>query len=539
MPVLNWLGKDKIVNHHNEVPYKVLNRVYSYDKENGKRDIDNKSKNMIIHGDNLLALKSLMPKYEGMVDVIYIDPPYNTAHSTNKNQKWVYSDNVDSPIISKWLNKVVGDEGEDLSRHDKWLCMMYPRLKLLYKLLKSNGVIFIDIDENECGSLMLMCQEIFGLNNVDTIIWQKQDSRIDRNTNSKIINRFKSIHETIVICYKNKKETFFNKIYRLPEWSREQKNVDNDPRGNWQSGIISYEEGHEKEDKNSEYYYTIISPSGVKWTRHWFELKNKMNQLIQENRIYFGPEPDFKNVPRLKTFENEEKEYYMDSILRGVGTSSSAKNEIEKIFGDRNVFETPKPIKLIKECIRVAGNKKAIILDSFAGSGTTAHAVLDLNNKDGGNRQFILIEMEDYADSITAERVKRVIDGYGSGKDKVEGLNGDFSYYELGDTIIENGVLNENVDVEAIKKYIYWTETKEEYYKNEKEPYYLGTRDETSYYMFYEKDKISTLDFECIKQIKTKSKKYVIYADVLGLTNKELEMFNIIFKKIPRDIKKL
>ena len=147
--------------------------------------------------------------------------------------------------------------------------------------------------------------------------------------------------------------------------------------------------------------------------------------------------------------------------------------------------------------------------------------------------------MEDYADSITAERVKRVIDGYGSGKDKVEGLNGDFSYYELGDTIIENGVLNENVDVEVIKKYIYWTETKEEYYKNEKEPYYLGTRNETSYYMFYEKDKISTLDFECIKQIKTKSKKYVIYADILGLTNKELEMFNIIFKKIPRDIKKL
>ena len=537
MPVLNWLGKDKIVNHHNEVPYKVLNRVYSFDKENGKSETDNKSKNMIIHGDNLLALKSLMPKYEGMVDVIYIDPPYNTAHSTNKNQKWVYSDNVDSPIISKWLGKVVGDEGEDLSRHDKWLCMMYPRLKLLYKLLKSNGVIFIDIDENECGSLMLMCQEIFGLNNVDSVIWQKQDPEIDQNTNSKTIHRFKSIHETIIICYKNKNSTLFNKIYRFPKWKNKYNNPDNDPRGNYKQGIISFTEGHKNEDKSSEYYYTVTAPGGKQYTRHFFVLKEEFEKLCQDNRIYW---PNNGNgVPAQKIFENEEKEFYMDSILRGVGTSSSAKNEIEKIFGDRDKFETPKPIKLVKECIRAAGCKNAIVLDSFAGSGTTAHSVLDLNNKDGGNRQFILIEMEDYADSITAERVKRVINGYGKDDDKVEGLNGDFSYYELGETIIENGILNENVKDDVIKKYIYWTETKEEYYKSEEEPYYLGTNNDTSYYMFYEKDQISSLDFECLKKIKTKSKKYVIYADILGLTNEELAKFNITFKKIPRDIKKV
>ena len=147
--------------------------------------------------------------------------------------------------------------------------------------------------------------------------------------------------------------------------------------------------------------------------------------------------------------------------------------------------------------------------------------------------------MEDYADSITAERVKRVINGYGKDDDKVEGLNGDFSYYELGETIIENGILNENVKDDVIKKYIYWTETKEEYYKSEEEPYYLGTNNDTSYYMFYEKDQISSLDFECLKKIKTKSKKYVIYADILGLTNEELAKFNITFKKIPRDIKKV
>ena len=154
MPTLEWIGKDKVVNHHQEVPFRILDKKYTFNAEN--------SDNMIIHGDNLLALKSLLPQYEGLIDCIYIDPPYNTG---KKEGQWVYSDNVDDPRIKKWLGEVVGAEGEDLSRHDKWLCMMYPRLKLLHKLLSNEGIIFISIDDNELASLKLCCDEIFGSSN--------------------------------------------------------------------------------------------------------------------------------------------------------------------------------------------------------------------------------------------------------------------------------------------------------------------------------------------------------------------------------------
>lgn len=230
---------------------------------------------MIIHGDNLLALKSLLPQYEGRVDCIYIDPPYNTG-----NEKWVYNDNVNDPKIKKWLGEVVGAEGEDLSRHDKWLCMMYPRLKLIEKLLSNTGVVFISIDEHEINHLLSICTEIFGSFNVESLVWMKTDSKADRNTNAKIINRTKSIHEYIVVCYKNKKVTQFKKMMKLPSWSHDGKNPDNDPRGPWQSGIISFEEGHKKEDKNSEYYYTITTPSGKTYTRMWYVLKEEWDTLI-------------------------------------------------------------------------------------------------------------------------------------------------------------------------------------------------------------------------------------------------------------------
>lgn len=153
MPTLDWIGKDKVMNHHLEVPYHVLDRKYSYDAQ-GQQEEDNGSENMIIHGDNLVALKSLLPKYEGRVKCIYIDPPYNTG-----NEDWIYNDNVNDPRIRKWLGDVVGKEGEDLSRHDKWLCMMYPRLRLLQRLLSEDGVIFISIDDNEQANLKLICDE--------------------------------------------------------------------------------------------------------------------------------------------------------------------------------------------------------------------------------------------------------------------------------------------------------------------------------------------------------------------------------------------
>ena len=167
MPTLHWIGKEKVVNHHQEVPYRVLEHKYGF-RDGEQSAEDTGSGNMIIHGDNLEALKSLLPKYQGKINCMYIDPPYNTG-----NEKWVYNDNVNEPHIKKWLGEVVGTEGEDLSRHDKWLCMMYPRLALLQKLLKEDGAIFISIDDNEQANLKLLCDEIFGARNyVATLIWQ-------------------------------------------------------------------------------------------------------------------------------------------------------------------------------------------------------------------------------------------------------------------------------------------------------------------------------------------------------------------------------
>ena len=168
MPTLEWIGKDKVINHHQDVAYRVLERQYSYSAE-GQTEADNGSGNMIIHGDNLVALKALLPQYEGKIKCIYIDPPYNTG-----NEKWVYNDNVNDPKIKKWLGDVVGREGEDLSRHDKWLCMMYPRLQLLKWFLTEDGAIFISIDDNELYNLKLICDEIFGSSSfIANIIWQK------------------------------------------------------------------------------------------------------------------------------------------------------------------------------------------------------------------------------------------------------------------------------------------------------------------------------------------------------------------------------
>ena len=216
MPTLEWIGKEKVINHHQDVPFRVLERKYSYD-ENGQHDEDNGSENMIIRGDNLEALKALLPKYEGRVKCIYIDPPYNTG-----NEGWVYNDNVNDPKIKKWLGEVVGKEGEDLSRHDKWLCMMYPRLKLLQKLLSEDGVIFISIDDTECAYLKMICDEIFGSNCfVSNISWQRTYST--RNDSKGIVNEVEHL-----LVYSKTPGWNPNKLPRTAEMNAKYKNPDND-----------------------------------------------------------------------------------------------------------------------------------------------------------------------------------------------------------------------------------------------------------------------------------------------------------------------
>lgn len=223
-----------------------------------------------------------------------------------------------------------------------------------------------------------------------------------------------------------------------------------------------------------------------------------------------------------------------------VGHNQEAKQEIKTIFPKEQVFDTPKPRRLIEHLLTIASKKNDIILDSFAGSGTTAHAVLNMNKADGGNRQFILVEMMDYADSITAERVKRVIQGYGTGKQAAEGTGGNFSYYELGAPLMIGENLNEAVGIDKIREYVFFTETKCRLPEaHTDEPYYLGEHANNAYYFYYERDAITTLNRDFLRTVKTKADGYVIYADLCTLSEEERERHHITFKKIPRDITKL
>lgn len=525
MPTLDWIGKNKVVNHHLEVPYHVLNRVYSYD-ENGKYDEGNASENMIIHGDNLIALKALLPKYEGRVKCIYIDPPYNTG-----NEGWIYNDNVNDPQIKKWLGQVVGKDGEDLSRHDKWLCMMYPRLRLLEKLLSNDGVIFISIDDREQSNLKSICNEIFNERNfLAQFVWQKRTSPDMRK-------RVSTAHEYVIAYCKDidTVDEAINKVSLNEEDANNYKNPDNDPRGPWASSDFT------AQGYRPNQMYEIVTPGGAKYTppegRCWKNVESEFLKQVEEGRMWFGK--DGKGIPRRKTYlsEREGKNVWTWWDNKSVGHTQEATKEIAKIFGTPTAFDYPKPVRLIQRVIQIACSSDSIILDSFAGSGTTAHAVLNLNKEDGGHRKFILVEMGDYADSITAERVKRVINGYGEGKNAVDGTGGNFSYYELGEEIVKDGNINPNVDTSEVRKLVYYLETKQPVSEiNDADKYLLGIYAGCAYYFFYEKDHKFTLNRKLLSEIHTKADSYVIYADTCTLSETELEKHNITFKKIPGDL---
>lgn len=584
MPTLDWIGKSKVVNHHLDVPYKTLERQYSFDK-GGEHKEDNGSGNMIIHGDNLEALKSLLPQYEGRIKCIYIDPPYNTG-----NENWVYNDNVNDPKIKKWLGKVVGQEGEDLSRHDKWLCMMYPRLKLLHKLMSKDGVIFISIDDNELYNLKMICDEIFGANCfVSNISWQRTYS---------MRNDAKGIPAEVehILVYSKKAEWQPQKLARTESMDSKYKNPDNDPKGAWRNIVASAPNAitHQgmvyaiQNPITGEYTYP---PQGRCWSLgqdqmlkamcqwcdyHLVDLKdyderakvcNVSSDEVRKDVLAISINEDLETakkkandiikngvLPEFFFSRNGtgalSRKAYLDSMggrpvtnlwsFEETGHTDEASRLLKNMFGGTAIFDTPKPPRLIERVLYIIGDKNAVVLDSFAGSGTTAHAVLNMNKADGGNRKFIMIEMMDYADSITAERVKRVINGYGEGKKAVEGTDGDFSFYELGEPIFNGDMLNEEIGENEIRKYVYFTETKQTLAPHKAdEPYYLGTYIDNAYYFYYEKEQITTLNNEFLNTIKTKAGAYVIYADLCTLSNNELEKYRITFKKIPRDISKL
>ena len=478
---------------------------------------------MIIHVDNLEALKALLPKYEGRIKCIYIDPPYNTG-----NEGWIYNDNVNDPKIKKWLGEVVGKEGEDLSRHDKWLCMMYPRLRLLQKLLSKDGIIFVSIDDIEVTYLRLLMDEIFGKSKfIAQLIWKSRQNKDNRNVTNV------SIDHEYVLCYGSKLRGCIRKVDQY-------KNPDNDPRGPWTSANMV---GLATADARPNLHYDLIDPkTGINYgrpTKGWRYDSKTMARLIEDNRIIWPK--DSKGRPRKKQYLADLENSYTgySSIIGEDFFTRTGSNEQMQIWGEVR-FDFPKNAGLIQELLEQATNDNDIILDSFAGSGTTAHAVLNMNKADGGNRKFVLIEMEDYADSITAERVKRVIDGYGEGKNAVEGTGGNFSYYELGEPLFKGENLNENIGIDYICEYIWYMETRQNYVSAACEnSYYLGADKGTAYYFYYELNKVCTLNYAFLSTVREKADGYVIYADKCALSEEELAAHNIVFKKIPRDISRL
>lgn len=581
MPTLEWIGKSKVVNHHQEVPFRVLERQYSFD-EMGKHTEDNGSDNMIIHGDNLEALKALLPQYEGRVKCIYIDPPYNTG-----NEKWCYNDNVNDPHIQKWLGEVVGKEGEDLTRHDKWLCMMYPRLMLLQKLLADDGAIFISIDDNELYNLKSICDEIFGASSfVSNISWQRTYST--RNDSKGIVNEVEHI-----LVYSKQPGWNPNKLPRTAEMDAIYKNPDNDSRP-WASdnpyapGAATHQgmvyaiqhpfDGRLLYPSNGR-CWTFGQEQMLEYMNAWanYELRDlhdekeraaicgisEVDVRKEVKAIMLADSLDIASKRAQSVLERGSwprfyftkggkggirRKTYLENVggklptnfwpYTEVGHTDEAAKQIKAIFGGEATFDTPKPSRLIEFVLKIASSEDALILDSFAGSGTTAHAVLNMNQADGGHRKFILVEMGDYADTTTAERVKRVINGYGKDKNAVEGTGGNFSYYELGERLLlPDGNLNESIGTDKIRDYIWYTETKKPAVSQQNgNPYFLGENNHTAYYFYYEPDQMCVLDYAFLSTIPEKAENYLIYADRCALSESDLLRFGITFKKIPRDI---
>ncbi len=585
MPTLNWIGKDKVVNHHQNVPYRILEHKYGY-TQSGEQLMPTNNGNKIIHGDNLEALKSLLPEYEGKIDVIYIDPPYNTG-----KEKWIYNDNVNHPSIQKWLGEVVGTDGEDLTRHDKWLCMMYPRVKLLHKLLKHDGIFYCSIDDYEQGNLKPMLDAIFGPNNfLNNIIWQRAYAPINTK------KRFSANHDFVIAFAKDKKKVVL-KLPRSEGADSKYQNIDNDPRGLWRTDNFTV--GPRVEDN----VYEIITPSGRKCLppsgRSWLLSEKRFEEAIEDNRIWFGQ--NGSNIPATKRFMSEVKDGITPMTVwpySEVGHTQDAKREIKQLFPKSKLpFETPKPTSLMEKILSLRNDPNAIVLDSFAGTASTAHAVLNLNKKDGGNRKFIMVELEDYADTITATRIKKVINGYdfkGKQKEtlneysvnitnlkrsdkiikqyeaykadpqyskvkieesngnivivgekvikgKTEGIGGSFDYYVLGKAMFNaDDNLNEEVGEDEIREYLYYSETKEalKRKRNNETKYLLDNFQGTGYYLYYEKEIPTTLDLNTLNIVVEKQEQYVIYADICLLDPEYMLDKNIIFRKIPRDIKR-
>ena len=547
MPTLEFKGKQHIYAHHLTVPYRPLEPDET--RSGNPTETDD---NLIIHGDNLHALKALLPRYANRIKCIYIDPPYNTG-----NEGWVYNDNVNSPLMQQWFTENAPVDNEDLERHDKWLCMMWPRLQLLKELLADDGVIFISIDDNEVHHLRMLMDEIFRQPNfVAQFFWMRTATPPSL---SKTVRR----KMEPVICYRKsvvEKPSLFggqteggdmpllnedNNIRQL-EFPKEAFSVVNLEDGIYQPknyGRIRLIRQAEVQD--GRFLSNLIMEGRFKWTQETVtrEVELETRFLIKSER--FSIRYERKHNQRTKVPSN-----LITKTECQVGTNEDANKELEEIFGS-DKFNYPKPTSLIKYLINMICDENDIILDSFAGSGTTAHAVLSLNKEDGGNRKFISIECEDYADTITAERVRRVIKGVPDARDDAlrGGLGGSFTYCTLGKPIeIESMLTGEALpSYSALAANLLYTtsgvsvgaDTLEA--KNDDGLFHSD--DQNDYYLLYKPDleylrsNAAILNLERAERIRDASrendKKAIIYAAGNYIGQRELTQMGIIFCQLP------
>ncbi len=456
MPTLNWIGKEAVVKHHKDVPFRLLEPVP--DLSCGEAD----SGNLIVQGDNLHALKALLPRYAGQVKCIYIDPPYNTG-----NEGWVYNDNVNSPEIRRWLGEVVGKEGETLDRHDRWLSMMYPRLVLLKQFLRDDGAIFVSIDDNEIGNLRPLLDEIFGVRNLITaFIWRKVDSPNDNKV------PLTPDHEYVLAYARNKGRLKLSQM-SAPGIVGAYGRIDENGR-RYRDRLLKKNGRSSLRRDRPTMFFPLAAPDGAgvfpihengeeaRWSmgadgvsRH-----QEAGTLIWKQRQRQG-----QTVwePYTREYAPEDPRRPYPSIWADLPTMRQAKAFLRDVFSTADLFDTPKPVELIERILRLIDDPAAIVLDSFAGSGTTGHAVLKQNAEDGGSRRFILVEMDEaIARRVTVERVSKVATGYTPADgDVVEALGGGFQFCRLSaePLFTAEGQIRPDVRFAQLAEFVWFAET--------------------------------------------------------------------------------
>jgi site-specific DNA-methyltransferase (adenine-specific)/adenine-specific DNA-methyltransferase len=555
MPTLEWIGKKAVVNHHREVPFRLL----QCDPALSVGDPD--SGNLLVQGDNLEALKALLPYYAGKVKCIYIDPPYNTGVDERDEQGnrigWVYSDNVNSPEIRAWLHKVVGNEMEDLSRHDKWLCMMYPRLALLREFLSEDGAIFISIDDIELASLLHLCDEVFGLaNRLAVFTW------VRKKKGSNLSKEFRKITEYI-ICYK--KSATKTELYGAPAYAQKEVPLLNRPnpvsRLTFPPGVVragrglkegpikagTFGEGELQVELENDICIrdgVIASSFVIKGRFRWSQ--STVDYELENGSVFTASSTFRFNVARFNQASKFKAPSSLISNDDGVGTNEDATEELRNIFTElaKLPFDYPKPSSLIQYFVRAATKDDihALVLDSFAGSGTTGHAVLAQNKADGGKRRFILVEMDPkICREVTAERLKRVIEGYGD----QEPLGGGFRYCTLGEPLFdETGAIRESVKFHELAAHVFFTETGSPIPKEAtgKTPL-LGIHKGVAVYLLFNGvlgDKRpqggNVLTRDVLASLPPHDGPKVIYGESCRLGAARLRQESITFKQVPYDI---